>query len=242
MAREMHIAEYLPGYVLGCLEADETQRVVEHLEGCEVCRDELATYQEITGEIAAALVQIEPPKRVKRGLMEKVEENRTAQTSKENDNSWWMRFLGRFNQVSLTWVAASMALILILGVSNLLLWRQVQELRAGETAPLQVVALSGTDAMPSGTGLIVISGDGKHGTLVVDRLSELAEESDYQLWLIRGEERTSGGVFSVNPEGYGSVYVSSPDPLITYPAFGVTIEPKGGSPGPTGDKVLGGDL
>jgi hypothetical protein len=53
--------------------------------------------------------------------------------------------------------------------------------------------------------------------------------------------RTSGGVFAVNPEGYGALWISSPEPLSSYPAFGITIEPVGGSPGPTGEKVLGGN-
>ncbi|RJQ80137.1 MAG: anti-sigma factor [Desulfobacteraceae bacterium] len=32
----------------------------------------------------------------------------------------------------------------------------------------------------------------------------------------------------------------SPRPLNSYRTFGITIEPRGGSPGPTGSKVLGG--
>jgi anti-sigma-K factor RskA len=59
------------------------------------------------------------------------------------------------------------------------------------------------------------------------------------LWLIQDGERTDGGVFSVNPEGYGSLWVEVPQSLSSFTAFGVSIEPSGGSPGPTGDKVLG---
>jgi len=47
----------------------------------------------------------------------------------------------------------------------------------------------------------------------------------------------------VNEEGYGSIVVSSQEqPLISYSDFGVTVEPAGGSLGPTGEKVLGGEL
>jgi anti-sigma-K factor RskA len=60
--------------------------------------------------------------------------------------------------------------------------------------------------------------------------------------LIRDGQRTNGGVFSVNPDGYASLELYSPLPLIQYQAIGITIEPWGGSPGPTGPKVLGGDL
>jgi anti-sigma-K factor RskA len=88
----------------------------------------------------------------------------------------------------------------------------------------------------------VVSLDGEHGTLVVDGLAALGEEQQYQLWLIQDGQRTSGGVFSVSEEGYGSLWISSPEPLSSYSTFGITIEPAGGSPGPSGDKVLGNAL
>ena len=55
-------------------------------------------------------------------------------------------------------------------------------------------------------------------------------------------QRTSGGVFSVYDEGYGVLKIDAPEPLISYQNVGITIEPAGGSPGPTGERVLGGDL
>jgi anti-sigma-K factor RskA len=104
---------------------------------------------------------------------------------------------------------------------------------------MQVVAMLGTEVAPAATGMLVISEDGEYGTLVVDGLPALDPAHQYQLWLIRDGQRTSGGLFSVNPEGYGSLWVSSPEPLSSYPAFGITVEPVGGSTGPTGEKVLG---
>jgi anti-sigma-K factor RskA len=77
---------------------------------------------------------------------------------------------------------------------------------------------------------------------VVDHLGALSPEQQYQLWLIQDGKRTSGGVFSVSSEGYASLVIASPLPLDAYSAFGVTIEPQGGSPAPTGEKVLGGNL
>lgn len=104
------------------------------------------------------------------------------------------------------------------------------------------VQFQGTNAAPNATGLLVISLDGMHGTMVVDQLPVLGEAEQYQLWLIQDGERTSGGVFSVDTQGYKSLYIDSPEPLASYSAFGITVEPAGGSPGPTGEKVLGGEL
>ena len=75
--------------------------------------------------------------------------------------------------------------------------------------------------------------------MVVEGLPVLDEDHEYQLWLIRNGQRASGGVFSVDADGYGAMVVSSPEALSNYSAFGITVEPEGGSPGPTGDRVLG---
>jgi anti-sigma-K factor RskA len=140
------------------------------------------------------------------------------------------------------WGAASLVVIIVLLISNLYL---LNNLRAHESAELEeftTMALVATDYSPNSTGMLVISSDGEYGVLVVDELPVLDESQQYQLWLIYDGQRTSGGVFSVNDEGYGSLLIDSEQPLSSYPAFGITIEPAGGSPGPTGDKVLGGEL
>jgi hypothetical protein len=49
-------------------------------------------------------------------------------------------------------------------------------------------------------------------------------------------------VFSVTPQGYGCLLILSPLPLGSYQRLGITEEPAGGSPGPTGRRVLGGSL
>jgi anti-sigma-K factor RskA len=90
--------------------------------------------------------------------------------------------------------------------------------------------------------MLFLSKNGEYGTLMVDHLPPLGQDQQYQLWLIKDGKRTSGGVFSVNLDGYGSLWVTSPEWLANYSALGITIEPTGGSPGPTGAKVLGGNL
>jgi anti-sigma-K factor RskA len=143
----------------------------------------------------------------------------------------------------------SLALILLLGASNLFLWQRLnrvetdyQQISDQYQNTLRTVPLMGTDVKPDAIGLLVISKDGTHGTVVVDRLPVLDETQEYQLWLIKDGQRTSGGVFSVDEDGYGAKWIGSPDPLASYQSFGLTIEPAGGSPAPTGEKVLGGDL
>jgi anti-sigma-K factor RskA len=134
-----------------------------------------------------------------------------------------------------------LVLIVALAVGNLTLRQQSDEPKT-VSGGMRIVSLAGTEAAPDAFGTLIISADGEYGTLVVDGLPPLDEGYQYQLWLIKDDQRTDGGVFSVNHEGYGALLISSPTPLSTFPAFGITVEPAGGSPNPTGDKVLGGSL
>jgi anti-sigma-K factor RskA len=112
------------------------------------------------------------------------------------------------------------------------------------TAPggMRAVPLTATEENSDATGFVLISADGDDGALVVDGLPPLGESQEYQLWLIRDGERTSGAVFSTDEKAYGGTRIRAPRPLTDYSAVGITIEPAGGSPQPTGPRVLGGPL
>ncbi len=146
-----------------------------------------------------------------------------------------------WQRIAPAWGLVSLVLILALAVSNLALWLQDDEPTL-QTGTMRVARLAGTDVAPGATGTLVLSVDGTHGTLVVDGLTPLDENQAYQLWLIKDGKRTDGGLIPINRNGYGALWVSSPEPLSNYQSFGVTVEPAGGSPGPTGEKVLGGSL
>jgi hypothetical protein len=135
-----------------------------------------------------------------------------------------------------------LALILVLGAANLLLWNQLQAVTRTLQSTLQVVTLNGTDFKPDATGLMIVGGQGNVGALIVDRMPVLDDAYEYQLWMIGEGGRVNGGVFNVSEDGYGVKYIHSPDPLLSYDSFGITIEPAGGSASPTGDKVLGIDF
>jgi hypothetical protein len=78
----------------------------------------------------------------------------------------------------------------------------VSRLTAAQQQALRTINLTGTDTAPGATGLLVVSLNGQHGTLVVDHLPDLNDQWQYQLWLIDSDgNRTSGGVFSVR-QGY----------------------------------------
>lgn len=241
MSAPTHVNDLLPAYTLDCLDEEEFVQVSEHLAACAECRVELQSYQSVADQLALAVPTAEPPARLKRRLMERVQPARRAAPAPELRPGWkhWAALMPRITPV---WGLVGLVLIVALAASNVWLWQQLNRAQGMGQPGMQTITLMGTQAAPQATGMLIVSADGEHGTLVVDGLPYLDPERQYQLWLIQDGQRTSGGVFSVDPEGYGSLWISSPQPLSSYSGFGVTVEPAGGSPGPTGEKVLGSSL
>jgi len=106
------------------------------------------------------------------------------------------------------------------------------------TPGARVITLTPQPAAPEARGNLIIDPEGTSAYLVADGLPTLPGDKSYQLWLADGDTRFSVGVFRGNPAGEATVFVRSPKPLGDYSGCGITIEPAGGSPGPTGEQVL----
>jgi anti-sigma-K factor RskA len=235
---EGHIVELLPAYALNILTQEETSRVTEHLATCLACQAELRAYQLIADDLPLALAQAAPRPVLKDQLMREIR-SRKAKSTLASPLTVWQQLAIFLRRSAPAW---AMALVVVLALGNLLLWRRLHATGDRGPAPMQVIALANTQNSPKAMGTLVINQSGEYGSLVVDGLALLDSGHQYQVWLIKDGQRTSGGVFSVNPEGYASLELDAPLSLIQYQSIGITIEPAGGSPGPTGVKVLGGDL
>jgi anti-sigma-K factor RskA len=237
-----HVLDVIPGYALDCLNEEEKLQVTEHLAQCASCQAELDSYRNIVDDLHEAVPLADPPPELKQKILMGVQPKRTAEKS-EVMKPAWQRFWNKLQSGAPVWAYASFVLVIILAASNIWMLQRVNRLETNSQAEFRVVSLTGTDKAPNATGLLVISHDGNMGTLVVDSLPLLDGTHQYQLWLInKDNKRTSGGVFSVSQDGYGALAINASEPLKDFPAFGITIEPSGGSPGPTGPKVLGGKL
>ena len=227
-----HVIDLLSAYALNCLETDELAQVTAHLADCPTCRAELQAYQQLTGDLALAAPDAAPSPALRQKLMQSLPATSTTRPS--NAESWWQTMVNLIARPVPAWSLVGVAAVLVIVITYLWLWPP--------RASMPTVALIGTEVAPHAHGIIVISSDGRYGSLVVEDLPALKADQQYQLWLIKDGQRTNGGIFSVNDHGYQSVTIEAPQPLQSYSAFGITIEPAGGSPGPTGPKVLGGNL
>ena len=58
------------------------------------------------------------------------------------------------------------------------------------------------------------------------------------LWLIDGSQPESVGLLQTSPDGRGTAEVVAQRPLSQYQAFGISIEPAGGSDQPTTTPIV----
>jgi anti-sigma-K factor RskA len=237
---ENHIIDLLPGFALGILDEQETESVLEHLVVCDSCRLELSSYQEVTHCLGLASPLVEPPASLKDKVLMNIPPISEAFPKIPTRQAVVDRG-GFVTRYLFSWRGLVAFFILALIFSNALLLRQNIQQKAAQTN-FTLVKMVGTGTDTGASGVLLVSQDGKDGTLVVSGLKPLDSAHEYQLWLINLDQRTSGGVFKVSEDGYGSLWVYSEKPLNSFSQFGVTIEPMNGSPGPTGNKVLGGKL
>ena len=245
-----HVTDQIPAYALDCLDAEEAFQVEAHLTVCAACRAELEAYKTTAAYLGLVAPQVQPPLGLKAGILHRVKELQAARASaaparqKVGAPEFWIRvyrsLAASVMNTGPIWVGVSLLLLIALAATNIGLYRQVQSLR--QSSEFHLVALKGTTNAPGASGIMVISQEGQAGTLIVDGLPALGTAHQYQLWLIKDGKRTSGGLFYVGQSGYGFLAVQSPGSLLNFSSFGITVEPTGGSPGPTGAKVLGGNL
>ena len=239
MSNEHEVRDLLPGYSLGILDGDERNVVREHLARCASCRAELASYREVTGRLAAAVAQRDTPAGLEGRILKGISAAQRGTPRRTPRRS--AAPFRRGPWPALTAIAAMC--VLALGGGNLLQWKGVlQPVARGVPLRLTTAVLSGTGDTEDAYGTIVLDPMDNKGVLAVTGLHGLDRQHQYQLWLIKGAEHRSGGVFSPDAEGYGSMLLSVPLDFRDFRSFTVSVEPWGGSAVPTSSPVLVGTL
>jgi hypothetical protein len=225
------IEELLAGYILLGLtgqDAEEADRLLsEHVPSCLVCRDALAGFQSVVGELALAAAPVSPPDlvlpRIRRGL---------------SDVS-----LGRRRGVSLVAVAASVAAVVGLAGLSLSLGNRVSKVEAQRGSLLDAFsAMQQPGATPvalrsrasASGGLVEVSGPSLERMYIVGNdVSAPAPGHGYQLWLGSGGGfEPVGDMFA--PESGTVVLVLTFDPS-PYDAILITEETLGSIPARPGE-------
>lgn len=239
MTNEHPFIKDIPAYAIGALDPGEVAALEAHLSACGICRDELSAYRSVSDAMLLSVRPQKPPAALRRHLQERISNSRKVVRPK---------FSWSFAQISI-----GFAVIFLLALSTFSflqmqqLTRQQEQLtRQMQTSQIALAAL----AYPE-TQTLPLSGENITGTLLLAReqnvaviiawdLPALQSSQTYQIWLIDPQgKRTSGGIFTPQVElPYTSVQVFSPESLSGFIGIGVTIEPSGGSPQPTGQRIF----
>ncbi len=107
---------------------------------------------------------------------------------------------------------------------------------------VEIAVMNGLDVHPVGYGKIIWDPERKRAILQVSNLPAIPSDKDYQLWVVKGKQPISAGVFAIHDTE--SNYFKIENLAVTDPkeiaAFAVTLEPKGGVPQPTGAMYMAG--
>lgn len=238
MSDEAHVLDLLAAYALGSLDETETQLVADHLRFCHACRMELHAFEEVIGQLALPIRELNPPANLKQQLISRVQVVQPKAKAEPRPTRRVVR--PPYRPV---WGVAAFLLLLGLTIATFLLWQQAnQPAVVVEAHRLRSIALNNSEIAPEASGVVVIGADGRNGALVVDKFPALAADQSYQLWLGRDGKFTSGALFTVDESGYRGARIIAPGSLLDYSTVQITIEPAEGSPQPTGEELMDGSL
>ncbi len=256
MTRE-EASALLGAYALNMLSAAERVAVEVQLKATPELRAEMAMHRQTLMRLNNAEPLREPPAQMKAQLMAQVMATTarpaTAAPAKTSSAPQprraglgdWLRGALALPRVAV----GALTLVAVLAVGGLgtqvvrlsneqIAYRQAMVLMYDTTA--SSVPLKGRPAAPDATGTLRFRPEGQVAVLEAHDLPVLESNRAYQLWLVYPDEtRDTGAIFQVTePDGTTTVVVRSPRPFQSYVRFGISIEPAGGSPAPTGPGAL----
>ncbi len=220
IANEMNcdsLRELIPAYSLGATDPEETRQVEAGLKDCPGLAEELAEIEARLIGLARVVPQVEPPAAVLDGLMQRV-----AAARRTNRRGWWL-------------AAAVLALIFV--VNNLYWIDRLNQVEQKSAHFLSLPAAASGQATGA-TAAVLWTPDEGRAVLAVDRFPALEAGRVFQGWVTRGTTVQSIGTFEVNPDGSGVLIFDAALLEGSFDALGVTIEPAGGSDGPTSPPVV----
>jgi hypothetical protein len=261
--------EQIASGAVGLADASPATELAAHLSECPACSTEAATHARIGRLLAVAVPSVEPSPTLRQRVLAAALSSPESPIAAEPRGRAPGRLLsfprllaerGSVRRLSLAAAAAVLLLVVGLTVETLQLRSELQseqEARRGleeRLAANDVIVselarpgfatkeLQGAGPAATASARLYLNPTSSTAVLMATGLHPPVSGYVYQLWLVKDGHRTSGGTFTTDETGNGTLVITAPEPLSGYQTVGVTIEPAGGSPGPTGARVLGGSL
>ncbi|MFI9006788.1 anti-sigma factor domain-containing protein [Actinosynnema sp. NPDC053489] len=231
-------------YALNALSEPERRAFEAHLAQCASCAQEVAELAETAARLGAA-AQVQPPPQLRERVLSAAA--RTRQLPPEVPRHVPTRRGGRWLRRATALTAAAGVLVAVgLGVQAVRHGRQLErEVDALRQTTAEYGRFADLLAAPDaklvrgpvnggGTGTAVVSHSRGAALFLAEGLTALPEDRSYQLWVIGRDGPRPAGVLdsATNPQPLLAEGVSGAD------RFGLTVEPRGGSPKPTTGTVV----
>ena len=233
--------ELKDAFVLGALPEEERREFEEYLAAHPERRAEIEELGTVAGLLALSPQEHEPSPELRNRIMDAVKAEAVHQA--ESRRSWRAligEFLGPRN------LALGAAALLVVGLFSwsMLLQGEVQDLQ-GRVQSLQrqpqepqTVELGGA-VTEKGARAELLTLEGDRAVLVVENMPPVPEGKTYQIWVIEEDVPKPSGLFKPNQDSVAAVVEH---PLGGGDVVAVTVEPEGGSPKPTSEPMLAGEV
>lgn len=256
---DKHIEELLPFYALDALTDEERSLVDAYLVEHPEARAQVEEMSRAASVLPQSVAPVEPSRRTKEALLARVAAEARPQVVRSSEQIQPSRRLNRmesfFRTFSLAAAAIAIIWIIVLNIQVVQLRNEVASLNESlaaqseslnqfienfpQTNPSRTitVSLKGTNAEPQAQGQLIADPASQSAVLVVTGLPPLEPGKTYQVWLIANAP-VSAGLLTVDANGQGVLIVTTTESIGSFQSLGISVEPEGGSPQPTGDIVI----
>jgi anti-sigma-K factor RskA len=236
-------------YVLGALPEEERLEFERYLSTNPNLQPEVEELGAFADLLALSPEQQEPSPELRRRIMDTVQAEAVHPQGhpRAARRSWLDRLR---DAVGLRDLALAGAAVLVVGLFSwgMLLEGEVRDLQGrvqglqgqvqDQSQGPQMIALGGAGT-EQGARAQLVTLEGDRAVLVVEDMPPVPEGKTYQIWVIKGDTPQPSGLFE--PKG-GSIAAVVEKPVEGADAVAVTVEPEGGSPKPTTDPMLVGEV
>jgi anti-sigma-K factor RskA len=257
-----HIEELLPFYALDALTEEEREEVEAYLAKHPEARSQVEEMTRAASALPESVSPVEPAPQIKETLMRRVAadaEARTRSSVQSQPSPRASRFESFFRIFSLAAAGIAIIWLIVLNTQVTGLKKEIASLNSAlkaqsnsinqiiqklpkATPPSTItVSLKGTKDEPGAQGQLIADPNSQSAVLVISGLPPLEPGKTYQVWLI-GNAPVSAGLLTVDANGQGVLIITSEEAIGSFKSLGISVEPEGGSPQPTGDIVVLSDI